>query len=594
MLKKFFLNALSAFVGAWAAIVLMVVAGIFFVIGIIGSFAKSEGLSVEKGSVMILRLQGNIEEVESNPTIDYNTLLKGGFEKATSLNSIVKALDQGKNNPYVEALLIECNGASASPATFDAIRNAVKDFKVSGKRVFAYGDELSMGDYFVATAADEVFLNPCGNLNLQGISGTSLYFKDFLDKIGISFDVVRVGTYKSAVEPFVQNEMSDAARSQLDTLYNQMWSYIRDNIAETRKIKASRIDSLVNHFIFLDDAKTAQDEKLVDSCVYKRQLRGILANYMGRDEKKVNFVNAEKLGELSDWGSAYGSKKQIAVLYAVGDIAEFEGAGIYCEKLVPIITRLADDDNIKGLVLRVNSPGGSVFGSEQIGEALDYFKSKGKKLAVSMGDYAASGGYWISAGADRIFADPLTITGSIGIFGLVPNIQGLTDKLGIHPQTVSTNPGVNFPNIMQPMTPQQQDALQKNVERGYDKFINRVANGRKKSPEYIESIASGRVWDAISAKELGLVDQLGGLNEAVKWIADNSQMGDNYEVAVYPKFEPNLFSFIPQELLQNAYVGSLIDKMKKEETGQMALNSLAWLLLQNNRQARALNVKVNL
>ena len=236
MLKKFFLNALSAFVGAWAAIVLMVVAGIFFVIGIVGSFAKSEGLSVEKGSVMILRLQGNIEEVESNPTIDYNTLLKGGFEKATSLNSIVKALDQGKNNPYVEALLIECNGASASPATFDAIRNAVKDFKKSGKRVFAYGDELSMGDYFVATVADEVFLNPCGNLNLQGISGTSLYFKDFLDKIGISFDVVRVGTYKSAVEPFVQNEMSEAARSQLDTLYNQMWSYIRDNIAETRKI----------------------------------------------------------------------------------------------------------------------------------------------------------------------------------------------------------------------------------------------------------------------------------------------------------------------------------------------------------------------
>ena len=594
MLKKFFLNALSAFVGAWAAIVLMIVAGVIFLFGIIGSFAQKEGVSLSKGSVLVLKLKGEIEEVETAPVLDYSLMLKGKLSQPTTLNSIVKALESGKNNSNIEALLIQCDGAIAAPATFDAIRRAVLDFKKSGKRVFAYGDSFTMGDYFVATAADELFLNPCGNLDLQGISGTSLYFKDFLDKIGISFEVVRVGTYKSAVEPFISNEMSEPARLQLDSLYSQMWGYIRDGIATSRKLQSSRIDSLVNRFIFLEDANAVLENKLVDKCVYKREVNSILAKYLGKDEKDVQYFPAENLAQMSDWGLAYGSKKQIAVLYAVGDIAEFDGAGIYCEKLVPIITRLADNENVKGLVLRVNSPGGSVFGSEQIGEALDYFKSKGKKLAVSMGDYAASGGYWISACADRIFADPLSITGSIGIFGLVPNAEGLTEKIGIHPQTVSTNPGVNFPSIFHPMSELQRDALQKNVERGYDKFISRVASGRNKSKEYIESIASGRVWDAVTARKLGLVDELGGLENAISWIADKSQMGNSYEVAIYPKYEPGILNLIPESVLQNSVVSNVVERMKKEEFEEYAIQYAVWFLLQNNVQARALDMRLNL
>ena len=594
MLKRFFLNALSAFVGAWAAIVLLIIAATFFIIGLVGSLMQNEGLAVKKGSVLLLQLRGNIEEVETTPVIDYNVMLRGGFKNITSLNTITKALREAQNNSDIEAVLIACEGASAAPATFNAIRNAVLEFKNSGKRVFAYADNLSMGDYFVATAADEVFLNPSGNLDLQGISGTSLYFKDFLDKIGVSFDIVRVGTYKSAVEPFISNEMSEPARMQLDSLYNQMWGIIRDDIAKARKISSSRLDSLVNNFIFLEDAKAVKKYNLVDSCVYKREIKTILSDYLGKKADDINYVDAVKYGELSDWGMAYGKKKQIAVLYAVGDIAEFEGAGIYCDKLVPIIAKLAEDDNVEGLVLRVNSPGGSVFGSEQIGEALDYFKSKGKKLAVSMGDYAASGGYWISAGADIIFADPLTITGSIGIFGLVPNIQGLADKIGIHPQTVSTNPNANFPSIFTPMTPGQLNALQKNVERGYAKFVNRVAKGRDKSTEYIESIASGRVWDAVTAQKLGLVDKLGGLEDAIGWIAEANSLGSRYEVAIYPKLEPNILNFIPPAVMQNAYVSRLLDKMKKEEAEDIAVNAVVWLLVQNQLQARALNIKTNL
>lgn len=594
MLKKFLLNALSAFVGAWAAIILMIVAGLIFVFGVIGSFARKDGVSLSKGSVMILKLQGEIEEIETNPTLDYTVMLRGSLARPTSLRAVVDALEVGKNNSNIEALLIQCNGAVASPATFDAIRRAVEDFKKSGKRVFAYGDNFMMGDYFVASVADEIYLNPGGSLNIQGITGTSLYFKDFLDKIGVSFDVVRVGSYKSAVEPFISNEMSEPARLQLDSLYNQMWGYIRDNIAGSRNLQSSFIDSLVNKFIFLDDASTARQYKLVDKCVYKREIKSILANYLGKKPEDVNYYPAESLASMSENGMAYGSKKQIAVLYCVGEIAEFEGSGIDCEKIVPIITRLADDDNVKGMVLRVNSPGGSVFGSEQIGEALDYFRSKGKKLAVSMGDYAASGGYWISAGADRIFADPLTITGSIGIFGLVPNVEGLTQKIGIHPQTVSTNPGVNFPSIFYPMSEQQHEALQKNVERGYDKFISRVATGRKKSKEYIESIASGRVWDAITAQRLGLVDQLEGLEKAIEWVADKSQMGNNYEIAVYPKFEPGILNMIPESIMENTMIARLVDQMKKEECQELAINTAVWFLLQSHTQARALNLKINL
>lgn len=593
MLKKFFLNALSSFVGAWVAMVLFIIAGILFLFGSLASVMKNENVSIGKGSVLVVNLSGIIDETETTPKIDYVTLVRGNLTRPRSLSTIVNAIDMAASNSNIEAILIDCNYASAGLATMEAIRNAIVDFKKSGKKVIAYADNLIMSDYLVASVADEVYLNPVGSLALQGISGTSLYFKDFLDKIGVSFDIVRVGTYKSAVEPFIQNEMSEAARAQLDTLYTNMWNLIREDIAKYRKVPAARIDSLVNNYLFLDDATVAKNNKLIDGCLYKRQLDQKFADYTGRKASDINYVSCEALARQSTWGTGYGDRNQIAVIYAVGDIAEFEGAGINCDKLVPIIVNLAEDDKVKGLVLRVNSPGGSAFGSEQIGEALEYFKSKNKKLAVSMGDYAASGGYWISAGADRIFAEPLTITGSIGIFGMVPNIQGLTEKIGIHPQTVSTNPEADFPKIFKPMTEGQKAALQKDVERGYTQFIERVAKGRKKSVQDVESIASGRVWDAVTAKNIGLVDELGGLQDAISWVADASQMGDNYVVSLYPRLEMNLFNLLPGQVMQNAYLSGLIDKMKEEKAEEVAINSAVWLLLQSNVQARALSLYFN-
>lgn len=584
MLKKFLLNALSAFVGAWAAIALFIVGIVVLILGVIGTLAAGSVERLERHSVMHLSLSGQIAETETNPQLDYTFLLNGSLEKPQTLKTILLALEKAKQNNNIEALYIECSGADASPATLNALRNAILDFKKCGKRVFAYGDSFTMGDYFVATAADEIYLNPEGSLNLQGISGTSLYFKDFLDKVGIDVETVRVGSFKSAIEPFTQNEMSEPARAQLDTLYTEMWIFILDDMAKATGKNAETIDSLVNHFIFLDKATEAKKYNLVTDCLYYRQVLSKIGDYVGEDPLDVNMVSPETVaGNLPENPNA---KNQIAVLYAVGEIEEYSNNGINCHNLVPVIVKLAEDDNVKGMVLRVNSPGGSVFGSAQIGEALDYFKSKGKPLAVSMGSYAASGGYWISAGGDVIFADPLTITGSIGIFGMVPNVSPLANKLGVHPQTVSTNPGVMFPSIFYPMGEDQRNALQANVERGYEQFVDRVAKGRKKSVEYIKSIAEGRVWSGMKAKELGLVDQLGGLNDAIDWVR-NKVEENNCNIVNYPIVEPSLISMLSSSSIEvSSELQGIINNLKKQNIEEKLISFAEWFLMQEHLQAR--------
>lgn len=591
MLKRFFLNALSAFVGAWAAILLMIVAVFVFFVGMMASLARNTTETLTKGSILKLSLAGAIAEKEDIPRIDYSTFLTGKLDQPQSLQVIKDALGKASASSKVDALYIECGGVEASPATLNVIREYIKEFKKSGKRVVAYANSFTMSDYFVATAADAIYLNPGGSLDVQGINGTAIYYKDLLDKIGIDVEMVKVGTYKSAVEPYISNEMSEPARAQLDTLYTQMWGYIVEQICERSKMQSTQFNNLVDSCLFLDPADVAEKYKLVDECLYEREVMDKLADYVGKEKKDLNFISTEFMaGSLPENPDA---KRQIAVVYAVGEIGEYAGAGINCAELVPIIVSLAENDNVEGLVLRVNSPGGSVFGSEQIGEALDYFQSKGKPLAVSMGGYAASGGYWISAGADRIFADQLTITGSIGIFGLVPNISKLAANVGIHPQTVGTNPEVQFPSIFYPMSATQKAALQKNIERGYEKFIERVAKGRKKTPDYIKSIAEGRVWSAFEAQKLGLVDELGGLDNAVEWVADKAKISD-YNTVSYPILEPNIFGMLPMAFKANEEVQAVIDNLKARSMEQRLIDFAGWLLIQQHEQARCPYLDVRL
>lgn len=546
MLKKFFLNTLSSFVGAWIALVLFGVVGVIVAVGLVaGMHGTDEVASVKKHSILTLELSGSIVESETPSSINYTALMSGGIEKPQTLNVIVEGLKEGADNKNIDALYIKCGAALASPATFNAIREAVKEFKKTGKKVYAYGDVYTLGTYYVASVSDKIFLNPYGEIAIQGLGSTSMYLKGLFDKLGVEFQVVKVGTFKSAVEPYISTQMSEPARAQLDTLFSTMWDFMKDGICDNRKkLSGSEIDSLVNNGLMFSTAEFAAESGFVDEVVYERVMDERLAKLIDVDKKKLNFVSPSTLIGQLPWTDVYSSKNNIAVLYATGEIVDGASTGINYQKLVPIITQLADDDKIKGLVLRVNSPGGSAFGSDQIGEALDYFQSKKKPLAVSMGDYAASGGYWISCGADRIFADPLTITGSIGIFGLIPNVKGLSDKLGINPQSVSTNPAADFPTLFTPMDEKQLSIMQKYVETGYDRFIKRVATGRKMTEAKVRQIAEGRVWNAMKAKEIGLVDELGSLKDAIEWTAKKADIYSKYDVSVYPVYEPSFWDVI--------------------------------------------------
>lgn len=593
MLKKFFLNTLSSFVGAWLALVLVVVSSMILLFGMIGSGIASEMGDAEQlksKSILTIDLSGAISERESATAPDLTSLVQGDLSKPQNLNVIVEALAEAARNRDITAVYLKCGALEASPAACYTIRRAVLKYKESKKPVYAYADTYTMGTYLIASAADRVYMNPQGMMEMQGMSSTVLYYKDLLDKLGVEFQVVKVGTFKSAVEPYIMNSMSDPARAQMDTLLGNMWGVIKKNISETRKgVTPQEIDSLVSKaYITFAPAKTSVEAGLVDSLVYERTINAKFATLTGQDVDDVNFVSPGTLVKQVPWSTAYGSKNRIAVLYAVGEINDVSQDGINYHNLVPIITELADDDNVKGMVLRVNSPGGSAFGSDQIGEALDYFQSKGKPLAVSMGAYAASGGYWISACADKIFANPLTITGSIGIFGLIPNVKGLADKLGVNPQTVSTNPNAQFPSLTESMTDEMKGVMQQYVNRGYEDFVGRVAKGRKMSVPAVKRIAEGRVWDAVSAKRIGLVDSIGSLNDAIEWVASKAKILDKYNVAAYPEYKPSFWDMLPSNLSSMTAMRHMLEPKPEE----MLIMKMRELLRRERIQARMADIKI--
>lgn len=593
MLKKFFLNTLSSFVGAWLALVLVVVSSMILLFGMIGSGIASEMGDAEQlksKSILTIDLSGAISERESATAPDLTSLVQGNLSKPQNLNVIVEALAEAARNRDITAVYLKCGALEASPAACYTIRRAVLKYKESKKPVYAYADTYTMGTYLIASAADRVYMNPQGMMEMQGMSSTVLYYKDLLDKLGVEFQVVKVGTFKSAVEPYIMNSMSDPARAQMDTLLGNMWGVIKKNISETRKgVTPQEIDSLVSKaYITFAPAKTSVEAGLVDSLVYERTINAKFAALTGQDVDDVNFVSPGTLVKQVPWSTAYGSKNRIAVLYAVGEINDVSQDGINYHNLVPVITELADDDNVKGMVLRVNSPGGSAFGSDQIGEALDYFQSKGKPLAVSMGAYAASGGYWISAGADKIFANPLTITGSIGIFGLIPNVKGLADKLGVNPQTVSTNPNAQFPSLTESMTDEMKGVMQQYVNRGYEDFVGRVAKGRKMSVPAVKHIAEGRVWDAVSAKRIGLVDSIGSLNDAIEWVASKAKILDKYNVAAYPEYKPSFWDMLPSNLSSMTAMRRMLEPKPEE----MMIIKMRELLRRERIQARMADIKI--
>ncbi len=549
MVKKFFLSMLGSMAAIWLTFLLLL---ILFVTAITVSITSSSGMKsvataeIKKGTVLCLDLSEPISERRAPAS--FADALAGSLNKGQYLSDITESIYRAAHDSRIKGILIKCDGASAGMASMQAIDEALNYYKSQpDKWIMAYGDSYSQADYYMASAADELWLNPQGSVDIHGLSGTTLFYKGLLDKLGVKMQIIRVGTFKSAVEPYFLTEMSPASRLQNEVYMNSIWNSIKGDIARNRNVTPETVNKWADDFTFTMPADSILSLGIVTKIGYRHEAEEHLAEKAGKDKfDDVNIVSVAEYAaanDLTDYSYLPGVKspkkkaKTIAVLYAVGEIFDSGKEGIVGNTMVDEIFDLMDNaDNIAGLVLRVNSPGGSAFASEQIWEALQQFKEKtGVPFYVSMGDVAASGGYYISCGADRIYAQPTTITGSIGIFGMIPDIQGLLDKhLGVTTSTVQTNANGNFPTILQAMTPDQADKMQQFVNRGYDTFTKRVAAGRHISQDSVKVISEGRVWDGATAKNIGLVDSLGSLRNAVLDMVGELNL-NSYRVETYPK-----------------------------------------------------------
>lgn len=558
MMKKFILIVCGSFVGAFLAFMFFMIATMIMSFAIMGSMSfgsSKKAVSVSKHSILKIDLGTVVSERSGSEGLDMMAMLQGGgMPEDLGLNTFISAVKNAAEDDKVDGIYIECNGVSASPATLQAMRRALKEFKKSGKWIAAYGYEgINPADYYLASVADSIYINPVGSIDLHGMASVTPYMKKLLDKVGIEMQIVRVGTFKSAVEPYMLEDMSEANRLQQEHYLGMVWKEMLDSIAADRKLQYDALNSLCDSVVFCMETKDLVAKKLADKMVYKNEMENILRARTKVDKKDdLNFVTPDDMASsLEDIATG----DHIAVLYAVGEIDGSPSMGstdegINSDKLSETIHDLMNDDNVKGLVLRVNSPGGSAFGSEQIWKALMDFKAAGKPLAVSMGDYAASGGYYISCCADRIFAERTTITGSIGIFGMIPSFNELIEnKLGVHMASVKTNENGDMGALGKKLTPAQLAALQNMVNQGYELFTKRCADGRHVTQDSIKSIAEGRVWDAITAKQIGLVDDFGGIREAVAWVAQKANLGKDYKTQNYPALEDKFMAMLDKYMV---------------------------------------------
>lgn len=539
-MKQFFMSFLGTVAGIFVSGFLISI-GLFIltVLAIVSSATHSE-YSVKDKSILYLDLSREI--VEQPASLDIMAKLTKDGPSADVLYNIIDAIDAAADDDRIKGIFIDANGSSAGTAQRKAIIDALRRFKKSGKWIYSYGDYYSQGDYYIAAStSDSLYINPLASVDIHGLGGRMMFFKNLLDKIGVEMQVVKVGTYKSAVEPFILTEPSAASIEQQQLYLGNLWKDIRASIAKGRKVSADSVNAWANSFSFTFDATQIIRKRIADASAYRHEFIDKLKELTDIDkDDDLRLVTPAQYITSKPHKS---HKTTIAVLYASGDITESGKDGIASDRLVPEILELAENDDIDGLILRVNSGGGSAFASEQIWEALGEFKEMtGKPFYVSMSDYAASGGYYISCGADKIYAEPVTITGSIGIFGLIPNIRGLvTDKLGVTTYPISTNPAGAQPDIFAPMTESQRAGMQSYVDRGYELFVKRVASGRKKTVEQIKAIAEGRVWDGREALRIGLVDKLGGLDTALADMA--RELGvESWSVERYPKTEDDVLT----------------------------------------------------
>ena len=534
--KQFCMTTLAVVTGIILTGALSVLGMMYMMIQMMLMSIGQQHPPTEKHSILYIDLSSEIVEREQGTTLMQQ--LQGMENNSISLNRLLESIKIASTDPRIEGIYLDCGGVSAGVATLMSVNEALNTFHNSGKWIAAYADSYSQADYLLASTADSLWLNPAGAIDIHGVGAGLLYFKGLLDKVGVEMQVVKVGTYKSAVEPFILNGPSEANIEQTLAYMDPIWSAIRTAIGAGRDIDPTEVNNWADSIIVTQDPATFPSRSIVTSLCYRHDAEQTLKAMSGIDaDDNLRFISPSQYLEHS-FAHKYRkatskSDYRIAVLYAVGDIVQDGDEGIVGADMAPLIYDLADDNDVSALVLRVNSGGGSAYASEQIWEALEYFKSTGKPFYVSMGDVAASGGYYISCGADQIFCQPTTITGSIGIFGLIPSIEGLMqDHLGINYHLVASNPN-SMMGIMKPFTPVQRQAMQNMIERGYETFVGRCAQGRGMSVDSIKAIAEGRVWDGTKALEIGLVDQLGTLDDCIMALAENEGIS-SYAIDEYP------------------------------------------------------------
>ena len=502
MLKKFFITALGSFVGTWLALIISSLMSILISFAMLGALAKSNISSTSKindNSVLLLDLGMSVSDRSSQDDIFGDIY---GESKTVGLIDLLRRIDAASEKNEIKGMVISCKGISAGMSSLYEIREAI---------------------------ADSIFINPEAVVDIHGLASQNLMFKRLLDKVGVEMQVLRVGTYKSAVEPYMLSEISEANRRQQEHYMGSIWSTIAKQMAISRHISEARINELADSMTVAKGSEYMLSVGLVDGICYRQEMEDKLKQLVDEDYEFVEPGSISLPNEIS-------GDNEVAVVYCEGEIDGSEDAGIISDEVCETIYDLAENDDVCAMVLRVNSPGGSAFGSEQIWKAVADFKAKDKKVVVSMGDLAASGGYYISCGADYIFAEPTTLTGSIGIFGVIPCVKQLSEEtLGINTDVVKTNANGEFGSLLIPLSDYQREAMQQYINRGYDLFTRRCADGRGVSQDSIKAIAEGRVWDGRTAKYIGLIDDFGSLSDAIEMAASLQELGEDYYVAEYPE-----------------------------------------------------------
>jgi protease-4 len=536
-MKDFFKIVLASALGFVIATILLSIISMILFFSMASSMTaafNSDQYVVQDNSILNLRLSGVIQERISvdDPFSD----IMPRDESVMGLDEITSAIRKARNDNKIKGIYIDSRIFSASPATLSEIRQELLRFKESGKFIVAYADNYTQAGYYLASVADKVAINPQGSLDIHGLASIPMFFKEALQKMGIEVQVFKVGTYKSAVEPFTSTEMSPANREQVTSYLNDLWSFMAKDMTESRKLKISELDSIANQMPALKDADYLLQTKLVDTLLYETEMKNYVRSLLDLDvDAKIPAATVEEMSKVKSSAAQKKSDNQIALLYAFGDIVSGNGATNIQDKfMVSEIEKLRKDDKIKAVVFRVNSGGGSAYASEQIWKAITDLK-KEKPVVVSMGDMAASGGYYISCNASKIIAQPTTITGSIGIFGMFPNFKGTSEKLGLDFDAVKTHRFSDFGNITRPMDDSEKSMLQAYIDRGYDTFLTRCAEGRNIPKDTLEKYAEGRVWTGNQALKIGLVDKLGNILTAIETAAELAELGEDYLVYEYPK-----------------------------------------------------------